>query len=103
METLKSWKFWITVVVTTTIGLPPMFLWPLWLGGIVILATLGIFVFYFKCEFGTFAIPWFTKMGIFGGYVGREIPEKPGPVFRGLALGSLFIWVIPTVAALMKN
>lgn len=103
MENFRSWKFWIVVALTAGIGTVPMFLGPLWLGGIVLLATLGVFVFYLKCEFGTFPVPWFANLGMFGGYKGEEIPEKPGPVFRGLAWGSLLIWLIPVIVKLVRN
>lgn len=103
MDTIKSLKFWIAMVVTIAVGVVSTY-GPLWFGGVVILGQLFILAFYLKCEFGTFSVPMFTRVGVFAGYSGEEKAiESPGPVFRGMAIGVIIFYITLVVVGFAKN
>ncbi|MDP3764476.1 MAG: hypothetical protein Q8Q95_02540 [bacterium] len=106
MDTLKSLKFWIVMVTAIAVGSITPFIAPTLIGAGVMLVSILIISFYLREESGkAYLTPLFTKMGLFMGYDGgsAEYPEKPGPIFRGVGIGSILSWVVIVTVAYITN
>ena len=97
MDTIKSSKFWIVLLTAAAAGSIIPLITPLLVGGTIMLVSILVIAFYVREESGIpYLTPLFTKMGLFMGYDGgsAEYPEKPGPIFRGIAVGSIISLVV---------
>ncbi|MDP3799959.1 MAG: hypothetical protein Q8Q90_00870 [bacterium] len=100
MGTVKSLEFWVVMLTTIAVGSVTPFIAPILVGAGVMLLSILVITFYVREESGkAYLSPVFTKMGLFMGYDGgsAEYPEKPGPIFRGIGIGSIVSWLVISI------